>query len=306
MKFFLIKLITFILPFLAFYVFVSINVIPGLIKKAEGPTTKQQIDNSFRNSINRNYELLILGNSGTYRGINPDFFEIPAFNFSHDNDSYNQMYYKLTWLVKKNKIPKYVILGVDYFQFSFLSDSRNSVYKDWLEEDYLKDYKTAESSIWNLKEWYTNSDLFKFTRLKYLGGLIRSEVATSVQKENGQYCRPGKALPNDRYSYSINRLDIQVNYFEKLLALCAKTKCKVFLCMLPARSNALLNYTTPEIAEFNDFIFSHTSRDVVYLNHSVALKYSIEDYSDITHLNPAAADKYSIFLNSIIIKAIKE
>ena len=293
------------LPFALFYVLVSLTIIPALIEKTEGPSTKKQIENSFSNSLNTQYELLILGNSGAYRGINPACFDVPSFNFSHDNDSYNQMYYKLVWLLEHGKKPKFVIVGVDYFQFSFISDTRNYVYSEFLGKNYMNDYASNSNLIVKLESWFEEKNIFKFSRMKYLINLLHHPDTTIHQKNNGQYIKPGKALPNNKYSYSIKRLNIQVTYFEKLLTLCSQMKCKVFLTMLPVRKNALNNYTQQEIEEFNRFITLHTNANIFYMNYSLSPDYNIEDYTDITHLNERAANKFSFQLNNFILSKFK-
>ena len=62
--------------------------------------TAEQIKMSFENSIADNYNCYFLGNSRIYRNINPEMMTtVKAYNFGHDNDSYNQMYYKLLYLL---------------------------------------------------------------------------------------------------------------------------------------------------------------------------------------------------------------
>ncbi|WP_461488949.1 hypothetical protein, partial [Pontibacter sp. HJ8] len=70
-----------------------------LTQSAYGPTTKAQIEQSFENALRKDYDMLILGNSRIYRGINPEKFSTNAYNFAHDDDSYNQMYYKLKYVL---------------------------------------------------------------------------------------------------------------------------------------------------------------------------------------------------------------
>ena len=64
--------------------------------KYNGASTAEQINMSFENAVSEEYNCYFLGNSRIYRDINPDVFTtVKSYNFAHDNDSYNQMYYKL-------------------------------------------------------------------------------------------------------------------------------------------------------------------------------------------------------------------
>ena len=121
--------------------------------KYYGPNTAQQIKTSFENAVKEDYDCYILGNSRIYRGINPDRLEkVHAYNFAHDNDTYNQMYYKLVYLLKNNSNIDTVILGTDYFQFSFFSNTRNYIYIiSCLEKIMSKIMLIEEKMImWNL------------------------------------------------------------------------------------------------------------------------------------------------------------
>lgn len=274
---------------------------PVLIEKTEGPRTEAQINKSFNNAKSRKYELIILGNSGTYRGINPDMINIPSYNFSHDNDSYDQIYYKLKWL-EKNKIKiKYLVLGVDYFQFSFISDSRNYVYAQLLGEKYNDDFK--EQSIIDL--FLEKSQILKIERLKYVMNIFKKKQSTTFLKSNGQYIKPGRAKMTDKHFYSINRLPVQEKYFKEILNYCSKKNIMVFLVMLPIRQNALINYKENEINEFNKFIRLQTNDNIYYLDFSHQSSWNVEDYTDITHLNERAADRFSKQLNDSIANIIK-
>ena len=91
----------------------------------------------FRNAEKRPYDMVFMGNSRIYRGLNPDSFTTKSYNFAHDNDSYNQIYYKLLFLTAQNKKIQIVLLGVDYFEYSVFSDSRNYEYSKIFNKSYL-------------------------------------------------------------------------------------------------------------------------------------------------------------------------
>jgi hypothetical protein len=204
MKKFLIKIFLFSTPITVTYILLSLLIIPKLIEKAEGPSTATQINNSFKKSLSNTYDLLILGNSGTYRGLNPDMFEIKAYNFSHDHDSYNQLYYKIKFLEKNNKKPKYIILGLDYFQFSFIGNTRNYIYSGLFADEYKNDYNNNPVDL-----FLDKTNLLDFNRITYLKCLFKKNQSANFQKENGQFIQPGVAKIDDANFYSIKRLPIQ-------------------------------------------------------------------------------------------------
>lgn len=299
MKIFLKKFFIFSIPAIL-YCIVSVFYMPHLLSLAHGPSTKQQIDRSFENADSREYELLILGNSRTYRGINPDYLSYKAYNFSHDNDAYNQIYFKLKRLIEKKKELKYVILGVDYFQFSMKNDSRNYVYADLLDREYMNDFEESRIFVKKLEYHLGNIEPKKILTLF-------EEKSKPFLKENGQYITPGIAKESDKIERDLSRLDFQVKYFERTLALCDQHGIKVYAVTLPIRQNELDGYPSSGITDFKYFIEKYIDNEkVYYLDFSKLEGFNIGDYTDITHLNEAAADRFSQILDKKILEINSE
>lgn len=294
MKQFILKLLLFIFPAFAYSIF-AILFMPYFLSLSNGPSTKQQITYSFEKASNLEYELLILGNSRTYRGINPEKLSIKSFNFSHDNDSYNQIYYKLKYLIDIGKDIKYLILGVDYFQFSFKSDTRNYIYADFFDSKYMDDYEVRSVFIKKMDYYLSNINPKKILSLF-------PKEDKPLLRENGQYIKPGLANETDTITREINRLEFQITYFEKTLSLCDQKSIKVFIVNLPTRQNELKSYSNIEIDEFNNFINSYVDNEYVfYLNFSKLEGLTTKDYTDITHFNERGANKFTEILNTNIM-----
>lgn len=299
MKQFILNIFLFFLPAFV-YSIIAILFMPYFLSLSNGPSTKQQITYSFENASNLEYELLILGNSRTYRGINPDRLSIKSFNFSHDNDSYNQIYYKLKYLIDIEKDIKYLILGLDYFQFSFKSDTRNYVYADFFDSKYMDDFEESSVFVKKMDYYLSNINPKKILSLS-------PKENKSFLRENGQYIKAGLAKETDTITRDMNRLDIQIKYFEKTLLLCDQKKIKVFIVNLPTRQNELNSYTNNEIDEFDNFIKSYVdNKYVFYLNFSKFEGFTTKDYTDITHFNENAANHFTEILNKKIMGIIDE
>jgi hypothetical protein len=298
MKRFLLKVLLFLTPIIVYSVLATI-FLPPLLTRVNGPNTKQQIDYSFENAVNEDYGLLILGNSRVYRGLNPDMFSIKSYNFSHDNDSYNQMYFKLKFLLEQKKDIDYLILGLDYFQFSFLSNTRNYVYADYFAEEYNRDFN---DKTWKLKLEY---HLGNANPKKLLS--LRPKPYIPILKKNGQYLRSGEATEDDSIQRDITRLEIQELYFQEIIDLCRDNNIKVFIVMLPIRENELISYSQDELDEFNSFINGYVDNNsTYYLNFSLIDDFNTEDYTDITHLNEEAADRFSSILNDSLMEILEQ
>jgi hypothetical protein len=298
MRGFVKELLIFLIPASVLYSIFCLVLLPIVFSYTNGPSTKEQIHRSFSNSLSRDYSLLFLGNSRFYRGIDPDCFTIKAYNFSHDDDTYNQIYYKLNFLSDNGKMIKYLVLGVDYFQFSFISDARNHIYGSLLGEDYAKDY---------------NSN-YIIQEIKYRLGFLKPEKLQGLEftehkpfiKDNGQYIKFGLPKKNDSIKRSIQRLNIQVKYFEKILDLCNNKHIITFFVIMPIRDNEFANYKKNQICEFNDFLSSFTNESVMLLDFGKDKNFKFQDFSDITHLNADAAERFSFKLNDSIMSILNK
>jgi hypothetical protein len=297
MKKFSFRLLGFCTPVLLYCV-LSMTILPQVIPVINGPNSQIQLESLFRNVLTREYDLLVMGNSKPYRGINPDQFSIPTFNFSYDDDSYNQMYYKLKFLESQGKRYKYLVLGVEYYQFSFKSNLVNYVYADYLDDAYAQDFN---DNIWMLKFQH----YFEYAHPRKL--LFLKPIADKPYlRDNGQYIKPGLARETDSSRVSIDRLPFQVDYFEKILAHCKANEIPVFLLMMPTRENELKSYTLAEREEFDAFIDAHVDgKRTYFLNFCQDTSFRTADYTDINHLNEAAADRFSRMLNDSLMGILR-
>lgn len=272
----------------------------GSLKKLYGPTTEQQIQQSFKEVLNKKYNYIVLGNSRMYRGVNPSLLFHDTYNFSHDNDSFNQEYYKLIYLKENNNLPKNIILGVDYFQFSFLADTRNYIYSRYFSKSYSKDFnEPIKKQVNDIMKVYQNQ--FK-ARVESLFKDGNKNVP--YLKENGQYIYYGVATKNDKVKRSSNILKTQLNYFEKILELCKKENIRVFMVMPPTRSVELKSYTNKDIENIDKIFKDKVDKQVHYLNYSKDKRFNMNDYQDVTHLNTKGADKFTKILCKDISKIV--
>ncbi len=282
-----------------------IRIYDSMVPMRLGPNTKTQITESFSHAKEQAFPVVVLGNSRIYRGINPDQFRMKVFNFAHDDDSYNQMYYKLEQLYARGKI-RVLILGVDYFTFSYLSDRRNYVYGGLLGDDYLRDYYADKPSA--LIPFYYSLDAAN-QRIENYAGFDRSKLLIRAVvfgpnkdrpqlKNNGQYIYPGKAKESDHVNRDATMLKVQKEYFERIISFCATNHIKLFLVMPPVRKQEMANYTDKITTDFDNYFSSFENAE--FLNFANVPGFELNDFTDITHLNADAADRFSKMINDSI------
>lgn len=288
------------------------------IMKYNGASTADQINMSFNNAISDDYNCYFLGNSRIYRDINPSIFStIKSYNFAHDNDGYNQMYYKLLYLLNHDKKIDYLIIGTDYFQFSFLSDTRNYIYSKLFPDEYIADFGKSSwierqeayfTQLWTNKQNALPSGKAEGALIDYL---LRKPAPENInyQKDNGQYIVHGEADSNETIDRDYSILDVQYDYFTRIIELCEKENIQLFVIMPPLWTGETESHTDQERAEFNNMINNAlfgTSYSDNYINYSeeVGLS-SYTDFIDITHLKPEAADEFSKYINNRVFGGLE-
>lgn len=280
------------------------------VKKYIGPTTAEQIHMSFDHAVSDDYNCYFLGNSRIYRNINPDCFpSVHAYNFGHDNDSYNQMYYKLLYLIEHKKPIKYLIIGTAYFQFSFLADTRNYIYSKLFPEEYQQDFGD-KSRLDIMLEYYktiwSNKQNARSACLKFI---LNKPAPPNIthQKDNGQFVEPGTANPDEVIDRNYSVLDIQLDYFRKIIAACEANGIQLYVIMPPLWSGETQLHTDEERKVFDDMIRSELSGTAFagnYINYSEENGLSpYTDFTDITHLNAEASDRFSEYISEKIFGA---
>lgn len=281
-----------------FYVVFCLFALPVLFEWRMGINIEQQLEKSFSYAGSRQYDLAVMGNSRMFCGVNPDKLEIPSYNFSHNNDSYNQAYWKLQWLKAHDKRIKYLVLGVDYFQFGIFTDSRNYAYFQFLDKAYQNDYPKRNYRL----QYY--KDLLRPQKIR---SLFKKEVEDRHDvKPNGQYIRFGTPKEGAFIRRDKKVKQIQVDYFNRILAECKKEGIQVFLVMPPLREAEMKNYTQKEVADFDAKMKALVSEGhVAYFNFSRDPHFKWNDFIDFTHLSQQAADRFSAQLNDSISKTLK-
>lgn len=282
-------------------------------KQLQGIPMHDQIITSAQNILKKPYHTIIMGNSRTYRGINPDMFDSLTYNFSFDNETFLEQDFKFQYLKQHDRLPKLLVLGVDYFEFSFLSLAMRESYREVFGAAYdslLNSLSNAQGAEYkpmdNVDDW-VNSKMGVFGRgsSQYLDYLRRrlflgEPMRVPYLKDNGQYIID--PVPDGKegtfMTRSIEVQPYQKERFEALMAAARNNRVQVVLLMAPCRDIELACYTDQAKKQLDDYFRSFERPDSVwYLNMSAVEGFSVVDFMDDTHLKPQAADRYSRLLN---------
>lgn len=272
-----------------------------------GISMSEQLNQGFHNAVASKTETYILGNSRCYRGLNPDVLGSSVYNFAYDNETFLEQYYKLIYLKKHGNIPSTIILGVDYFEFSFVSVALKDIYKNYFSPDYLKSTnKFTVKSNNQLSELnnFINSQvatLFGRSASQYLDFLyyhyvLNEPIQYPYLKDNGQYII--SPLPSAKEGDFVKRdsiiLDIQKHSFESIVSFAKSHNIKLFLVMPPTRQIERDSYRLEFTKRMDEYFISRCMEgSVYYINYFNDNEFVTADFMDDTHLTPVGADRFS-------------
>lgn len=258
-----------------------------------GVNTEKQIKISFANAGSRSYNKLFLGNSRIYRGINPDKIDNNTYNFAHDNDTYNQCYYKLLYVLETGHKLDTLFLGADYFQFGIKSSSRNYIYDYLLDDAYILDYSVSylDELLKNCQQLFFNNQTLL---LKSLIRIVKQVNIRGYIKDNGQYIFDSKATSNDKVHRNAEILDLQQEYYKQIIDLCHEKDIQVTVFTMPVRDGEIESYSKEDINRIKQVITTPLSSQDLYVDMTYLEEFrNFKDYTDITHLNSEAADRFT-------------
>lgn len=256
-------------------------------------------------------EILILGNSHSFYGINPSFFTQKAYNFSNISQS---LYFDELLLEKHIthfENLKYVILTIDYFTLSQEDDTSEDLWRKYYYQQYMdievpsiakidfKSYSLAttrnlEMNIELLRKYRNEKKLIECNDLGW----------GSYEGINPEYNNLATAIDIAKKNedgltdFKSNELRLQ-----RMINLCNKNEVRLVLITMPVTSyyaeNINQNKLKKVVASCN--YFEEKNKNVIYLNLFQSPQFDNNDFYDTDHLNSKGATKCSRILNQFII-----
>jgi hypothetical protein len=297
--------------------------LPFILLTAYSEIKLREIPNSYtikKTNLEKNIDniqVLALGSSEAYDGINPDYFSVEGFNLANANQTLLYDNQLLIEYLDKMKSLRLVIITVSYFSFWY--QICNTV-EHWREYFYYH--------VYGINNKY-NNDL-DMKRISYIF-LYSLDVSREYFIKNfnivySENLHPNGWLQKDSVNYAglsdstgiiwvsyINTFRKQENYVENLNNLEKmiselKKRNIVPVLVTPPIYTAYSKYTDPAINEINRISIENLCNKYScnYFNYENDTRFNRDDFVDIDHLKAAGAEKFSRILNDeIIIKFTK-
>lgn len=274
------------------------------------PNTYTEKHNSIQNNYNT-AEILVFGNSHAFYGLNPKYFDRPAYNIA--NISQTIYFDKLLFNrhVERFKNLKWIILNIEYTSLSHQDNTSEDVWRKYFYQAHmdievstipfydLRQYsltlnRTFPQSIATLKQYYKSETIVECDELgfghKYTYENRRDNLSELAQKTIEKH-------EDGLTDFSINSERIQ-----RMIAEANKRNINVLLVTMPVSDDYARGVNQEKLQKI--FRTAQNLADVnqncLYLNLFDTYYFSDDDFFDPDHLNSRGAEKCSVIINTQI------
>lgn len=256
-------------------------------------------------------EVLILGNSHAYYGLNPEFFQIPTYNFA--NISQNLYFDKLLFdkHIHNFKKLKWVILNIEYTTLSHTDDIDGETWRKYfyqsqmgIEVDLIPFYDVRQYSL-SVSRPLKNSlnTIEQYIEKQTLVDCNESGWGTSYTNENSstnmEYLAEIVTKKHEDHSLDFSK---NLKKIKAIIEQCKQRNIQVLLISMPVHKTyaervnlhkvSLIHLSATEISNKYDNVF--------YLNLFSDTTFMDSDFFDPDHLNHQGAKKCTQIVNAFM------
>ncbi len=264
----------------------------------------------------KDVEVLILGSSHTFLGVNPAYFDYKTFNCAEYLQSLDYDYRIFNKYEEEYKNLKVVVIPIAYFslwykleqqqiKFRLLSYvqaygfiNKNISIKEILEEESKFKWKVRR-----IKDYFfLKKTVVECDELGWIGKDKSIREALGVTSEDLIELGKSVASYHDKIMFDENYND-NVNYLKSIISWCGNRGVKVLLFTPPAyvtyRNSLRKEYVNKMLETTKDLVSEYDNCQ--YFNFLSDTSFQEKDFYDLHHLNRFGAEKLSKKLNNIII-----
>lgn len=305
MKKFILKSILFLIPVFLFVILVE-NIIRSI-------PNDYSIKKEYLDKNSAEIEVLILGSSHTYFGIDPKYLRLKGYNSAYISQSIDYDFEILKKYKSHFKQLKYIIIPVDYFSlYSRLEEGTEK----WRIKNYNIYYNVDSGSPFKL------SNHFELLNGKVSDNILRANLYYKEHKNDNITCNElgwgtiyksenslnlsetGKAAAK-RHTINIhNNIYYKENIktINSIIQLANSVNAKVIFITSPAYKTYTVNLEPNQLNNTIHFMnkLSRNNPNVTYYNLLKEKSFIDKDFYDADHLNEIGAKKLSLKIDSII------
>lgn len=258
-------------------------------------------------------KVLIFGNSHTFYGLNPKYFDKPTFNLSNISQT---LYFDRLLFEKhidKFKELQYVILSVEFTSLSQVDNSEDDVWRKY----YYKRYMNLEVPIlsaFDPKAYFLSSTRSFGTNVKLVKRYFFDGTIVDCN-ENGfgiNYIKENRQLNIDKtaririkeHEDGLVNFSKNTNRIQAIIDKCKSRGIRVILVTMPVAKGYSHGVNQQKLSKIfkTCLALEKANENVGYLNLFKDCRFNNDDFYDADHLHTEGAKKCSIILNGFLNK----
>ncbi len=252
-------------------------------------------------------EVLFLGNSHIYYGIDPVFMRKKSFNAAHYSQTLEFDYRIFHKYQKKLKHLKYVVIGLD--DYTFYSKMKTST-ECWREK-YYNIYYSINSSFLLKNNFELAGGKFQDNIKRIICHFLKNKKYIMCS-QLGWLKNTQTSLPNNIRESTIKAserhkiltkdfLKENLNYLKIILGAANENNFTVILLSTPVTKD-YFEYLENKNIEKNRIILNDIIKNnkTIYYNYTTDSAFDYDDFFDSDHLNEKGAKKFSLKVNQLL------
>lgn len=268
-------------------------------------TEKYQRISEVQDSV----RVLITGNSHSLYGLNPAYFDQPAYNQAQVSQTLYFEELVLEKYLKGFKQLDYLILNISYFTLSQQDFTAEDVFRRYYYHAYM-DITDSQMTPWDPKRYS-----LAFTRdLKHTWRLMKTGITNGTLV----HCNPdgfgndyefqNTTLTDDNFKYVCQKhedglLDFTLNLerLQHIHELCQEQHIQLILVSLPVTSRYYQGMSMAKWELMHESLTNFAQKSGAwYINLIQHFEMDEDDFYDFDHLNHRGAQKVSLWVNRFI------
>lgn len=254
-------------------------------------------------------KVLIFGNSHTFYGLNPKYFDKPTFNFSNISQSlyFDQLLFDKH--IDKFKSLQYIILNVEYTSLSQVDNTEEDIWRKYYYKEYM-DLEVPIIANFDPKVYFLSSTRSFSTNLKLIKRFISEGTLVDCDEKGFgiNYVKENRQLNIDKIAlftvkkHEDNSLDFSKNIskIQSIINKCNQKKIKVIIVTMPTSKEYSSGVNQLKLKKIINTCSSF--KNVCYLNLFKDSRFTNDDFYDADHLHNDGAKKCSVIINDFISK----
>jgi hypothetical protein len=261
----------------------------------------------------KNIKILSLGSSYGYHGIDPQYFQMTAFNGAHCSQTPRYDYLIFNKFIDKMDSLEQLILPVSYFPLFMKMEELGG------ESQRVKKYFIYYHIDYHPFSFQHSFEFFDFNLSIALKRIIRfyfknvNEIHVNEKGYSSLFASYEDweneglgAVKFENQYYAEKNYDENIHYLSLIIEKCKERNIRVFLLTPPMWHTYYENIDDGEWSKIQNTMidFEKNYEHVFYLNLLIDNRFQKNDFANTTHLSPFGAEKLTKILNETIMKDV--